>query len=260
MIYDILNSQKYTAKAGHVMERYAVEDILGELSREEYTSSLGTSPYRLFIPEDGGCGKPVVLFMHGAGERGADNELPLRTALEAFVKSNEIVKNAIFIVPQCPTDEQWVMTPWSKVSYSVDEIPESWEIKTVLEILEKVVSENNADRDRIYVMGLSMGGYATWDLIMRHGELFAAAMPICGGADPTKADKVKDIPIRTFHGDIDDSVPVEGTRAMVEAIKALGGNIEYTEYPGLGHGIWDKACSSEGIGDWMFSKRLSDRK
>ena len=240
--------------------RYPVEDILGEFSKETYTGAFGTIPYRLYIPASGAKNAPVVLFMHGAGERGTDNELPLRAALEAFTKSNPVVHDAIFIVPQCPEEEQWVMTPWYDVSYSVEKVPESWENKTVLEILEKVVSETGADRDRIYVMGLSMGGFATWDLIMRHGELFAAAMPICGGADPTQAEKVKDIPIQTFHGDIDEAVPVDGTRQMVAALKAVGGNITYTEYPGAGHWTWDMACSTDGIGEWMFSKRLSDRK
>lgn len=242
------------------MEKYPIEDFLGEFLKKEYTSEKGTTPYRLFIPDGGGKGKPVVLFMHGAGERGCDNELPLRAAIDVFVTSNEVVRDAIYIVPQCPKDEQWVKTPWNNGNYSVDTVPESWEIENVLKILENVISEYKADRNRIYVMGISMGGFATWDLIMRHGELFAAAMPICGGADPSKAYKVKDIPIRTFHGNCDDTVPVEGTRAMVAAIKELGGKTEYTEFDGVGHWSWDAACSTEGIGDWMFSQQLSSRK
>lgn len=241
------------------MERYPIEDFLGEFSRETYTCDLGTIPYRLHVPENGTKNKPVVLFMHGAGERGCDNELPLRAAIDVFVRSNEEVRDAIYILPQCPRDEQWVMTPWSNVSYSVDEVPESWEIKVVLKILEKVLTQTEADRNRVYVMGISMGGYATWDLIMRHGEIFAAAMPICGGADPAKADLVKDIPIKTFHGAIDDSVPVEGTRQMVAAIEEVGGNIGYTEFPDIAHWSWDLACSSEGIGAWMFSQHRCDK-
>ncbi len=251
---------KYTMKkAGFIMERYPIEDFLGEFSRETYMCDLGTIPYRLHLPESGTENKPIVLFMHGAGERGTDNELPLRAAIEVFVRSNEEVRDAIYILPQCPCDEQWVMTPWNKVSYSVDEVPESWENKVVLRILEKVLSETKADRDRVYVMGISMGGFATWDLIMRHNDIFAAAMPICGGGDPTKASLLKDIPIRTFHGDLDDSVPVEGTREMASALKAVGCDIVYTEFPGVNHWSWDRACSSEGIGAWMFSNRRKSK-
>ncbi len=239
-----------------------VEKYFEKLVKEEYAGEKGTTPYCLALPKDAEKRNlPIVLFMHGAGERGCDNDTQLRTAIVPYLESAPNVREAIWIIPQCPVDEQWVATPWTKVCYSVDEVPETWEISNVLKILDSVAAKYGADRDRIYVMGISMGGYATWDLIMRHGELFAAAMPICGGSDPTKAELVKDIPIRTFHGDIDEAVPVDGTRRMVEAVKAAGGTkLEYTEYPGLGHFVWDNAVSTEGIGEWMFSQRLSDRK
>lgn len=242
------------------MEKYAIEEILGDFSREEYKGEKGVTPYRLYVPAGGGNGKPIVLFMHGAGERGTDNTLQFRAAIDVFVRSNEEVKDAVYVLPQCPENEQWVMTPWAEGNYSVDEVAESWELQNVVRIIDKVADETAADRDRIYVMGISMGGFATWDLIMRHGELFAAAMPICGGADPSQAEKIKDIPIQTFHGEVDDVVPPSGTREMVSALKAVGANITYTEFPGVNHWSWDAACSTEGIGKWMFSKKLSDRK
>jgi len=250
------------------MERYEVEDILGEFEFCEYKGECGTIPYRLHIPEGGAKGAPVVLFMHGAGERGTDNTLPLRAALDVFAKCNPETKSAVFIVPQCPrggtpddpTEHTWIEFPWDLGSYSVDKTPETWELKAVVELLKKNVAELEADADRVYVMGLSMGGFATWDLIMRHGELFAAAMPICGAGDPTKAEQIKDIPIRTFHGDVDDTVPPKGTREMAAALKAAGArDFEYVEFPGIGHWSWDSACSYPGIGAWMFSQRLSDR-
>ena len=252
-----------------IMDRYEVEDILGEFKFCSHTTEEGTIPYRLHIPENGSAGAPVVLFMHGAGERGEENTLPLRAALDVFAKSNPEVASAVIIVPQCPridphdgvTEEMWVKSAWDRGNYKVDDVPESWEIKVVVDLLKKNIEELHADADRVYVMGLSMGGFATWDLIMRHGDLFAAAMPICGAGDPSKAGLIKDIPIRTFHGEVDDTVPPEGTREMAQVLKEVGAkDFEYIEFPGIGHWSWDLACSYPGIGAWMFSKRLSDRK
>ena len=251
------------------MERYEVEDILGEFAFCEYKGDVAPIPYRLHLPEGGGEGAPVVLFMHGAGERGTDNTLQLRAALDVFAKCNPEVKDAVLIVPQCPLhfppenskEDTWVNYPWYCGNYSVAETEETWELKEVVELLEENLEALHADRDRVYVMGLSMGGFATWDLIMRHGELFAAAMPICGAADPTMAEKIKDIPIRTFHGEIDDVVPPSGTREMAKALTEAGASdFKYVEFPGIGHWSWDLACSYPDIGKWMFSKRLGDRQ
>ena len=246
------------------MERYEVEDILGEFDFCEYKNSKGTIPYRIHIPEGGADGAPLVLFMHGAGERGTDNTLQLRAALDVFAKCNPEAATAVIIAPQCPRndppenpeEETWVKYPWHLGCYSTDEIPETWELEAVVELLKQNIKELGVDADRVYVMGLSMGGFATWDLITRHTELFAAAMPICGAGDPSKAEKIKDMPIRTFHGGADDVVPPSGTREMAEALKKAGAaDFEYTEFPGVGHFSWDAACSTPGIGAWMFSQR-----
>jgi len=250
------------------METYEVEEILGEFKFCEYENKNGKIPYRLHIPEGGSKGAPLLLFMHGAGERGTDNCLQLRAALGVFARCNPDVKEAIVLAPQCPrncppdaeTEETWVKYPWYLGNYSVDETPETWELEAVVELLLENIEKLGADKDRIYVMGLSMGGFATWDLIARHGELFAAAMPICGAGDPSKVEKIKDIPIRTFHGAVDDTVPPTGTREMAEVLKNAGAkDFQYVEFPEIGHWSWDLACSYPGIGAWMFSKRRSDR-
>ena len=171
-----------TEKRGHVMERYEVEDILGEFRFKEYKGEKGTIPYRIHIPDGGAKGAPVVLFMHGAGERGTDNCLQLRAALDVFAKSNPEVATAVVIAPQCPRYENddlneegfWVLSPWGLGNFDTTVVKESWELETVVELLKKEIAELGADADRVYVMGLSMGGFATWDLISRHGELFAA--------------------------------------------------------------------------------------
>ena len=127
------------------MDRYEVEDILGEFKFCEYSGAKGTIPYRLHIPEGGAKGAPVVLFMHGAGERGTDNTLQLRAALDVFARCNPEVKSAVVIAPQCPrlcppeteVEETWVKYPWHLGNYSVDETPETWELETVVELLKK---------------------------------------------------------------------------------------------------------------------------
>ena len=221
-----------------------------------------TLPYRLHLPEKAPekVKAPVLLFMHGAGERGSENCLQITAALPTFARTNPELRDFIIIAPQCPHETQWVYSPWMNVDYKKNEVPESWQLKTVLKILEDVIEKHGGDRDRVYVMGLSMGGYATWDLISRHPDLFAAAMPICGGADPSVAEILKDIPIQTFHGADDPTVPVQGTRNVCQAIKAAGGTkLTYTEYDGVGHNSWDPACSTEGMVKWMLSNKRSDR-
>lgn len=215
--------------------------------------------YRLILPEDYNSNNtyPLILFLHGAGERGSDNTKQLNNCVQNIANS---APNAIIVAPQCTEGNQWVDTPWSNVSYSTDTVAESNELQMVMMLLEKLKKEYSVDKDRIYVSGISMGGFGTWDLITRHPNTFAAAIPVCGGADSSKAEVVKDIPIYTFHGESDWDVPVAGTRAMVEAIKTAGGNkITYTEYAGRGHNIWDDAFATTGLFDNLFKHKLSDR-
>ncbi len=215
--------------------------------------------YRLVLPEDYNSNNtyPLILFLHGAGERGSDNTKQLNNCVQNIANS---APNAIIVAPQCTEGNQWVDTPWSNVSYSTDTVAESNELQMVMMLLEKLKKEYSVDKDRIYVSGISMGGFGTWDLITRHPNTFAAAIPVCGGADSSKAEVVKDIPIYTFHGESDWDVPVAGTRAMVEAIKTAGGNkITYTEYAGRGHNIWDDAFATTGLFDNLFKHKLSDR-
>ena len=215
--------------------------------------------YRLVLPEDYNSNNtyPLILFLHGAGERGSDNTKQLNNCVQNIANS---APNAIIVAPQCTEGNQWVDTPWSNVSYSTDTVAESNELQMVMMLLEKLKKEYSVDKDRIYVSGISMGGFGTWDLITRHPNTFAAAIPVCGGADSSKAEVVKNIPIYTFHGESDWDVPVAGTRAMVEAIKTAGGNkITYTEYAGRGHNIWDDAFATTGLFDNLFKHKLSDR-
>lgn len=235
-----------------------------ELERRVFSNDDTTLPYRIYIPSevaDGDTHCPVVVFLHGAGERGDNNEDQLKNAINTLFERNDgLMKGAIVIVPQCPEGNMWVDTPWENGNYSTDEISESNELAAVCELTDEICKTYNADRDRVYAIGISMGGFGVWDLIVRHNDIFAAAMPICGGGDPSKASLLVDTPIFTFHGTADPSVPYEGTEEMVSAIEDCGGrSIVFYSYENAGHGIWDEACAEPDVLEWLFSAKLSDR-
>ena len=125
----------------------------------------------------------------------------------------------------------------------------------LLELLPKFRDEFAIDTDRIYVMGLSMGGYGTWDMIQRYPEMFAAAVPICGGGDATKAERIARMPVWAFHGNRDTVVPTSRSRDMIEAMRKAGGSPRYTESPGVGHGVWGVAFGDPELAKWLFAQR-----
>ncbi len=205
---------------------------------------------------------PLVLFLHGAGGRGADNWGQIKdqpAALLALAGDAVQVKHpCIVVAPQCPGGKQWVNTPWGKGSYSQDKVAISAELKRVLEALAQLRTEFQVAPNRIYVTGISMGGYGTWDIILREPKLFAAAMPVCGAGDPSRAASVAKMAIWAFHGDKDGVVPVAGSREMIEALKKAGGAPKYTEFPGVGHASWTPAHATEGLWEWLFAQKRGE--
>ena len=172
-----------------------------------------------------------MLALHGAGERGTDNEIHIKLHRLAFVWSDSAnqAKHPCFVVaPQCPLNEQWVDVPWANGSYSLDQVPISDELTVVMDLLDEILAAYPIDPNRLYVTGLSMGGFGVWDLLMRYPNKFAAAAPMSGAGDPAQADNIKGIPTWIFHGEIDSTVPVEGSRDMVNAFEALGETVVYT--------------------------------
>lgn len=218
-------------------------------------------PYRIYVPENYSdeYAYPLVLFLHGAGERGYDNEDQLKnTIMYPFMDKACPIYQSIVIVPQCPFYGGWVDTNWDIGSYSIDKVTISKPMNAVIELLDSMMEEFSINEDRQYVFGLSMGGYGTWDILERFPDRFAAAVPICGAGDPSKAADLVDIPIHVFHDIDDDSVPVSGSQDMVNAIKAAGGEkIIYTETTGNGHEIWDVAINASDLSViyWMFEQR-----
>ncbi len=237
----------------------AAGNIKETAGKYTYTNADTTLPYRLILPENYDESKeyPLLFFFHGAGERGNDNELQFFHCVQ-YLADN--MPETIIVAPQCPVDNQWVDTPWSNGAYSIEAVPESNEMKAVMELLEELKTNYSVDTDRIYVSGISMGGFGTWDAIMRHNDVFAAAIAVCGGGDPSQAANLVDVPLYVFHGDADDAVPVSGSRDTVQAIKDAGGTkVEYVEYAGAGHGIWNQAFATEGLLEKLLQQRLSDR-
>ena len=218
-----------------------------------------TFRYLVLKPLEAKAGEkyPLVLFLHGAGERGNDPAKTLIHFPELMAKPKYRRKYPCFlIVPQCRDEKQWVDVPWTdKESTPIAEKPTEM-LDMASKILDRSLEEFPVDKDRVYLTGLSMGGYGSWELAMRRPKLFAALAPICGGADESQAKKLKDIPIWTAHGDADTVVPVERSRRMVLAVKEAGGTINYVEYPKVGHNSWTAAYTDpEGLLPWMFKQR-----
>ena len=225
-----------------------------------HDASGKTLPYRIMAPKDYDPNKkyPLVLFLHGAGERGTDNLIQLVHGMNDFSKDENRAKYPCFVVaPQCPTGKRWVEVDWTLDSHK--QLPDDSEtMKLVLALLSSLQKEYSIDAKRLYVTGLSMGGYGTWDLITRYPHMFAAAAPVCAGADETKASLVAKVPIWTFHGDKDTTVKVSRSRNMIAAIEKAGGKPKYTEYPGVGHNSWKSAYSDPKLLEWMFAQKLPD--
>lgn len=236
------------------------QDLNGFEARTLQGSKGLTLPYRLFKVKNPTAGTkyPLILFLHGAGERGDNNTAQLMANAGATVwatDAHQAEHPAYVIAPQCPAGKQWVDTDWTLGSYSTTTVPVSDQLTTALEIADAVATEFGTDPARQYITGLSMGGYGTWDAVVRNPTRFAAALPICGAGDPSKADLIKLLPLWTFHGDADGTVPVKGSRDMVTALKAVGSTVQYSEYPGVGHDAWTMTYANEAVIDWLFENK-----
>ena len=218
-------------------------------------------PYRLLVPKDlkASTRYPLVLFFHGSGERGDDNQKQLQHGVRRFAAQASQTQYPCFVlVPQCPThlDNQPIMwTGERERMHSLNLAPEpAIPLRTALELTVAIEGQFPIDRDRIYVTGISMGGFASWEALIRYPQKFAAAIPVCGGGDVNYADRIKDIPIWAFHGANDSTVPVECSRSMIEMIEKAGNRPRYTEYPGVGHNSWDLAYAEPELLSWLFSQ------
>jgi predicted peptidase len=209
------------------------------------SESQGISiPVAVWLPKDHSKNRdwPVMLFLHGAGERGRDGfmqaEVGIGPALRRFPERFPMV----VVMPQCPS-----AMSWSRLH------------NQMIKSIETALLQYHGDPNRVLLSGVSMGGYGTWELASRHPNRFSAIIPICGGGEPKEmARSLANIPIWAFHGALDEIVPPSESRNMINAIRSSGGiDVRYTEYPDVAHESWDRAYSDPDLPRWMLSKSRS---
>ena len=230
--------------------------------KKEFAFAQGkTLPYRILYPDNYDKTKkyPLLLFLHGAGERGNDNERQLTWGAKLFLKSeNRANFPAIVVFPQCPEESFWavVKIDRNKQPFTIDfdyAGEPNWPLTAANELVKRLSNEEAVDKSRIYVSGLSMGGMGTFESVYRYPDLYAAALPICGGGDVNRYDKrVTKTPFWVFHGAADAVVDVKLSREMVDKLKTLKSEVKYSEYPGVNHNSWENAFAEPEYLSWMF--------
>lgn len=242
---------------GHLARSVFADDLAEKFEKQHFKNAEGqTLLYRFLKPSRVEAGKkyPLVLFLHGAGERGDDNTKQLIHGVKTFATPEFLDKYPCYVVvPQCPNETKWADIDWT-VEKVVCPEKESPTAVLVMQCLDQLEKEFPIDANREYVTGLSMGGFGTWDAIVRHPRRFAAAVPVCGGCDLSKAKEIAHIPVWVFHGAKDQVVKVERSREIIEALKAAGGHPKYTEYPEVSHDSWNGAYKDREMYEWLFSQ------
>lgn len=197
--------------------------------------------YLLHLPRGYGTNPekewPLIFFLHGMGERGDDLEL---IKLHGIPKVLEQRDDLPFIVvsPQCSRDSIWTV-----------------DIQALNGLLDEVITKYAVDTDRIYLTGLSMGGFGTWRFATTYPERFAAIAPVCGGGEPARASRLKDVPAWVFHGAKDSVVPLSASEEMVDGLKACGGNVRFTVYPDAEHDSWTQTYDDPELYKWFLQHR-----
>ena len=210
------------------------------------TSQAGTIEYLLYLPKDYEQQDrlPMMLFLHGRGESNGPLSLVAKWGPPRLVAQGDEMPY-IIVSPQCPKSDNW---------------SSETQQQKLVELLDSLVETLKVDEDRIYLTGLSMGGFGSWTLAANHPDRFAAVKPICGGTSGRYAEALKDVPIWAWHGDADRVVPIIRTTEIVDAIKAAGGtSVQFTTLEGVGHNSWSSAYATPGLYTWMNQQRLSAR-
>lgn len=232
--------------------------------KEMFVHKGDTIPYRVLLPANYDASKnyPLIYFLHGAGERGNDNENQLVHGARLFLKE-EVRKNypAIVVFPQCAGDSYWSNVEQRRDSSGNREFhfleggePTKSMVMAQL-LLKDLLKKYPINKKQIYVGGLSMGGMGTFEIVRRNPKIFAAAFPICGGANTATASKLKNLPWWVFHGGKDNVVPIRHSEEMVAALKAVNAEVKFTVYPEAGHNSWDNAFAEPDLLSWLFSQK-----
>lgn len=234
--------------------------------KKELIQGTDTLRYRILYPENFAATKkyPLLVFLHGSGERGHDNEAQLTHGAALFLKSeNRKAFQAIIVFPQCPEGLTWnfLESKWDSASNRVQitfPFKEQSTLPSVLtkKLINELIKGKVVDTKRIYVAGLSLGGFGTFDMIERYPGFFAAAIPICGGGNTSLAKRIAGkTAVWIFHGSDDPSVDVKNSRNYYKALKQLKADVKYTEYPGVGHTSWFNAFAEPDLLIWLLSKK-----
>jgi len=252
-----LSAQTLQAQADCQMNESSNCPPINGFSGGDFLCGENHIPYRIFIPEGKAPagGFPLILFFHGMGSIGHDNEKNLKLAGRFGDPEFQKAHPCYVLVPQCHEDKRWVTAAWNDAKHKFQPIPTE-PMALALKLVQKTLETYPIDRNRIYVGGASMGGFATWDILSRQPGLFAAAFPICGGCDLANASKLSHIPVWAFHGSLDTTVLPSSSREMMAALRASGGSPRLTEYPDVAHESWEKALDTPELFDWLFEQRL----
>lgn len=236
--------------------------------KEVFSKGKDKLYYRIMYPTKYDVNKkyPVILLLHGVGERGSDNEKQLVHGANLFADSANRTKFPAFvIIPQCPESDFWARIEEAenpgedslgRFRFKSDQ-PIGKSLGLVVNLIDFYAKTPQVNTKKIYVGGLSMGGMGTFELLWRKPKFFAAAFPICGGGDPSKIKTyAKNFPIWVFHGDSDPVVRVSYSRVMVNELRKEGANVKYSEYPGVEHDSWTNAFAEPKFLEWIFSQEL----
>lgn len=207
------------------------------MNRIEHNESKWKFPFAEYVCSDADKKLPLIIQLHGAGERGEGGDELYLVDVHGFT---EVVKDKDYecriIMPQCPKDTFWAA-----------------KVESILTFIDQLKEEFNVDEDKIYLTGMSMGGFGTWFTAMAKPEIFAAIAPVCGGGMPWNAG-VLTMPIWAFHGALDDVVTPRHTDEMVEKLEAIGADVTYSRVEGVYHAVWDNAYTEELL-NWLLSKK-----
>jgi predicted peptidase len=231
--------------------------------KELFIVNSDTLPYRILLPLNYDATKkyPLICVLHGAGERGNDNEAQLVHGAGLFLKDS-IRQNypAIVVFPQCPSKSFWANTIFKQDSTGKRSVEFQAEgdptiaMDLAQQLLKKIINEYPVNKKQVYVGGLSMGGMGTFEIVRRNPKLFAAAFPICGGAAPSTASKLTKVKWWVFHGDADAVVPFAFSQTMVDALQKAGADVKFSLYPGVNHNSWDNAFAEPTLLSWLFAQ------
>ncbi|MFN3402589.1 MAG: dienelactone hydrolase family protein [Cytophagaceae bacterium] len=231
-----------------------------QFKKEVFSSGEKSMPYRILYPVNFKKGNkyPVVFVLHGAGERGNDNELQLVHGSDLFLK-NSATFPAIVVFPQCPLNNYWANVlkdiKNGEVTFNFQPAGEPTPpMQTLIKLINEILNKEEVDKDRVYVGGLSMGAMGTFELLRRMPGTFAAAFAICGGDNPENSIHYNKIPIRIFHGEKDDVVPVKFSVDIYNKLKDVNPEVSLTLYPEVKHDSWLNAFSEPDFLSWIFSK------